>query len=97
MGAVSSKHVFANKVIQGRLVAVKACKHTLLPLACLLPKRASSNTLLFRDTQELKEFQQKSNASEGIELCPDESNIYHWEAVLKVGSVSFSLSVVFEK
>ena len=41
----------------------------------------TSRTRLFR---ELKEFQQRSNASEGIELCPDESNIFHWNAVLKV-------------
>ncbi|QDZ19291.1 ubiquitin-conjugating enzyme [Chloropicon primus] len=37
-------------------------------------------TRLFR---ELKEFQQRSNASEGIEMAPDESNIFHWSAVLK--------------
>ena len=41
----------------------------------------TSRTRLFR---ELKEIQQRTNASEGIEITPNESNIFHWNAVLKV-------------
>ena len=41
----------------------------------------TSRTRLFR---ELKEFQDRSGASDGIEIAPDEANIFRWSAVLKV-------------
>lgn len=53
--------------------------------SCLFRERErvgmTSRTRLFR---ELKEIQQRTNASEGIEITPNESNIFHWNAVLKV-------------
>ena len=92
-GLQHSDHGSAHTAVQGASGAGARLRHAAAAAAAGLAA-SSSHALPISTVQELKEAHKQQEAT-GIELLPDERNVFQWRALLKVECVQWGAGAVW--